>query len=137
MKSTTTEEPTVSLSPYRQVIEDAINDGTIDPLDDTIVFLNINRAVNMTGGRASDAARSEVAAYKRQGREAYIADFHHVRGTTPPAPTHQIALTKAEIGVLWGALQAQSPADPAASAAHRKLGEVANRIAREEYEDQD
>jgi hypothetical protein len=56
-------------APYRIVL-DAI------PEDDrTIAFLNVNRCVNMTGARASDAARSEVADYQRMGATAYRAKF--------------------------------------------------------------
>lgn len=43
--------------------------------DRTYVGLASNRMMNMTGGRPSDAARSEVAAYKRLGRDEYIRQF--------------------------------------------------------------
>ena len=68
------------MSAYRQVVQEAVDSGAVRVEDETKVFLAINRAVNMTGGRASDAARSEVAAYKRLGADAWVAAWKQERG---------------------------------------------------------
>jgi hypothetical protein len=72
-------EPERKLSAYAQVLADAIADGTVAEEDADYLSTNMQRAVNMTGGRHSDAMRSEVFAYRSQGRDAYIADFDRVR----------------------------------------------------------
>jgi hypothetical protein len=51
---------------FQQVIDEGV------PEDDrTIVALAANRMMNMTGGRPSDAARSEVRHYQRLGAAEY------------------------------------------------------------------
>lgn len=62
------------VAPYRQVILDAIADGIVLPEDESALFGNVTRALNMTAdaGRPSDAARSAVREYQMVGREEFL-----------------------------------------------------------------
>lgn len=64
---------------YRQIVEAAtVEDGG----DRTLIYLEVNREVNQTGGRASDAARCQVADYARMGADAYRERFAATRENT-------------------------------------------------------
>jgi hypothetical protein len=64
----------MTMAPYRQVIADAIADGSVDPRDEMALFANVTRALNMSrdAGRPSDAARSAVWEYKQVGRDEFL-----------------------------------------------------------------
>jgi hypothetical protein len=66
-------------SPYLVVLDDAVEEFSLTPDQVTMLHLNFNRCLNMTGGRPSDAARSEVWALRREGVDAYFAKFDEVR----------------------------------------------------------
>lgn len=68
---------------YAQVIEDYV--ATLNFSDEqaedltTLLSLDSYRYANMTGGRASDGARSAVREHKSMGHEAYVAHWEQVR----------------------------------------------------------
>jgi hypothetical protein len=64
----------LGLSPYMQVIEDA----QIPEPDKGLVILDVNRHMNMVGGRPSDAARTVVVDYQASP-ERYIVRWHAIR----------------------------------------------------------
>jgi hypothetical protein len=71
-------------SVFQHVRDDYLDSLDLDPEArkelDAMLSLGASRMTNMTGGRHSDAMRSEVAAHKRLGHETYKLQWERERG---------------------------------------------------------